>query len=67
MFISLLFSLPSGHFLRGLHTIILFAFYLLIQATYPTHYNVLDLTVLPVLGEQYKSSGSSLCSEVHHS
>jgi hypothetical protein len=57
------FGLPSGLFPSGSPTNNLYAFLCsLIRATWPAHLILLDLIVLIILGEEYKSRSSSLCN-----
>jgi hypothetical protein len=59
-------GLPSGQFPSGFPTNNLYAFlFSLIRATFPVHLIVVDLIILIILGEKYKSRSSSLCSCLH--
>jgi hypothetical protein len=59
------FGLPSGLFHSGFPTNNLYAFlYSTIRATCLAHLILLDLLILIILGEEYKSR-SSLCSFLH--
>jgi hypothetical protein len=56
-------GLPSGLFLSGFPTNILYAvLFSPIRATCPAHLTPLDLIILIMSGEDYKSSSFSLCS-----
>jgi hypothetical protein len=54
---------PSGLLSSGFPVNNLYAFlFLSIRATYPAHHFLLDLNILIILIEEYKSQSSSLCS-----
>jgi hypothetical protein len=55
-------DLPSGLLPSGFPTSNLYAFLVSIHATYPTNLILLDLIILIILSEEYKSRRSSLCS-----
>ena len=59
----LLLGLPSGHFLSGFPIKTLYKPLLSpVRATCPTYLNLLYLITRTILGEQYRSLSSSLCS-----
>jgi hypothetical protein len=56
-------DLRSSLFLSGFRTNNLYAFLLShIRVTCPSHFILLDLIIVIILGEEYKSRSSSLCS-----
>jgi hypothetical protein len=55
-------GLPSVLFPSVFHTNNLYTFLFAIHATWPAHLILLDLIVLIILGEEYTSRSSSLCS-----
>ena len=57
-------GLPSDLFLSGFPTKTLYALLSPIRATYPAHL-ILDYITRTILGEQYRSLSSSLCSFLH--
>ena len=62
----LLLGLPSGLFPSVFHTKILYTPLLSpTRATCPAHLILLDFITQPILGEQYRSFRSSLCSFLH--
>jgi hypothetical protein len=66
LFTHLCLGLPSGLLPSGFHTNNLYAFlFSPIRATWPTHLTLRDLIILIILGEEYKSRSSSLCSFLH--
>ena len=57
---------PSGIFLSGFPTKILHTSLLTpIRATCPIHFNLLDFITRTIMGEEYRSLSSSLCSLFH--
>ena len=61
-----LLSLPSGLFPSDFPTKTPYTHFLLpIHATYPAHLILLNLITQTILGEQYRSVSSSLCSFLH--
>jgi hypothetical protein len=58
--------LPSGLFPLGFPTTTLYALLLSpLYATCPTHFILLNLITQTILGEEYSSLSSSLCSLLH--
>jgi hypothetical protein len=56
-------GLPSGLFLSGVLTNNVYAFvFFPIRATCPSHLALLDMVILIILGEKYKSRSSLLCN-----
>jgi len=61
-------GLPSGPFPTGFPTKTLYTLLLSsIQTTCPAHVILLDFTTCTILGEEYRSLSSSLCSFLHFS
>jgi hypothetical protein len=52
---------PSGFPTNNLYAILFFP----IRATWPAHLILLDLIIIIILGEEYKSRSSSLCNFLH--
>jgi hypothetical protein len=64
--IHLHLSLPSGLFPSGFPTNNLYTFlFSPIHATCPTQLNLLNFIILVILGDEYKSCSSLLCSFLH--
>jgi hypothetical protein len=62
---TLRLGFPSGHFLSGFPTNILYAFlFSFIRATYPGHLILHDFIILIIVGEVFKLCSSSLCSSL---
>ena len=59
-------GLPSGLFPSGFTTRTLYApLSSIVRVTYPTHLILLDFITRTILGEEYRSLSSSLCSLLH--
>jgi hypothetical protein len=66
LFTHLYLGLPSGHLPSGFPTSNIYTFVLSpIRASCPTQLIFLDFILLIILGEEYKSRSSSLCSILH--
>jgi hypothetical protein len=64
--IHLRLGLPSGLFLSGFPTSNLYPFvFSPIRATCPAYFILRDVIILIILGDEYKSRSSSLCSFLH--
>ena len=58
-------GVPSGLFPSGFPTKTLYTLLSLIRATFPPHLTLLDLINRTILGEEYRSISSWLCSFLH--
>ena len=66
LFSQLRLGLPSGLFPSGFPTKTLYTpLHFRIHAVFPAHHNRLDLITRTILGEEYRTLSSSLCSFLH--